>query len=119
MLHINSNVNTVNNIQEDSISFYYIYMWAFLGIYLYASHAGMIKDPEVHLYQNGGSVNMSYYVKYFEVQFIVIAPMSSGSFNQRIILFKSYHRLHSKGDYNQDVVRTAALNHYYYYHSLT
>lgn len=57
MLHINKNVNTVNNIQEDLLSFYYIYMSAFSGIYLYASHAEMIKGPEVHLYQNGGSVN--------------------------------------------------------------
>lgn len=88
MLHINSNVSTVNNIQEDLISFYYIYMWAFLGIYLSASHAGMIKDPEVHLYQNGGSVNMlSNYVKYFKVHIIVIAPMRSGSSTRRIILF--------------------------------
>lgn len=94
-------------------------MWAFLGIYLYASHAGMIKDPEVHLYQNGGSVKMSYYFKYFKVHIIVIAPMSSDYQNQRIILFKSYHRFHSKGHYNQDVVRTMALNHYYYYHRFT
>lgn len=102
MLHINLNVNTVNNIQEDLISFYYIYLWAFLGIYLYASHAGMIKDTEVHLYQNGGSVNMSYYVKYFKVHIIVIAPMSSDSSNRRIILFKSYHLFHSRDHYNQD-----------------
>lgn len=112
MLHRNSNVN---NIQEDLISFYYIYM----GVYLYTSHAGMIKDPEVHLYQNRGSVNMSYYVKYLKFHIIVIAPMISGSSNRRIILFKSYHRFHSRGHYNQDVVRTVALNHYYYYHRLT
>lgn len=75
-------------------------MWAFLGIYLYASHGGMIKDPEVYLYQNGGSVNISYYVMYFKVHIIVIAPTSSGSSNRRIILFKSYHRFHYKGHYN-------------------
>lgn len=84
MLLINSNLNTVNNIQEDLISFYYIYILVFSGIYLYASHAGMIKDPEVHLYQNGGSVNMSCYVKYFKVHIIFIAPISSEWFLQSV-----------------------------------